>query len=260
MRRRRWRSTLVPEEVWASGCPAYGALSMSFFWTPDQAEGVASSRRSGSMNSPLFDIGICVRPMPGEARGGDFAVAVRRERRAVAVLIDVAGHGMGSFVVGRPVAQHLTEIAKEPRRLTPSLLLSAANELLRDTQGAAVAAAVVENNRACVASLGNVRCLRVHLRSDRSAHCTRISSRDGLVGVRFHSAKEQTFDFGRNELLIMHSDGVGRNIGDWSVSEMYAGRAASIARAIVSRYGRDTDDASCLVIKPRAPEESRSEG
>lgn len=202
------------------------------------------------MTEAAFEIGSFVRPKPGQVYSGDFIITARREAGALVALIDVAGHGHPAFATGQPTTERLKALAHQPHCDIVSLLVSA-HELFQGTQGAAVGAAMVDNDRAVFAGVGNIRCLHIAVDSYCRARVTHLASRDGLVGVRLRTPNEQEFHLTQRDLLVLHSDGVGSSLGDWDVSEIYAGSPSSVARAIVNRYGRDSDDASCIVIRHR---------
>ena len=185
---------------------------------------------------------------PGYLHSGDFPIVFQDSDKSVAVLIDVAGHGYSAFKVGRPAAASCESlIATED--CSPSGLLRTVDTYFRNTQGAAVGVVVVQHGQAVFASVGNVKCLHITIDAHRKLHRTHLTSCDGLVGVRFRTPREERVAVGSGDILLLHTDGVSQRMKDTVLSEVYAGNASSIARAVVERFGRTSDDASCIALR-----------
>ena len=195
-----------------------------------------------------LDIGSYFRPMRRNLHCGDFVLLARTESVNVVGIVDIAGHGYHAFNAGRPVVAKLKQLISESVT-DPVHILEAAHELLKGSPGAAVGVLAIEGDSAVFAGVGNIRCLHVMIDNDHNAKCLYIASRDGLVGVRLHTPYVHKIALSPGHLIILHSDGVGSSLGDWNVRQMYTGSSLSVAKAIVDRYGRDSDDASCAVVR-----------
>ena len=124
-------------------------------------------------------------------------------------------------------------------------LMLGLHEHLRGTLGAAVGLAHLDpaNGRLRHVGVGNTR-----LRSFGTAN-RRLTSRDGTVGQRLRGPVEESLVLAPGDLVLLTTDGIREHFGPESYPGLYGDTAATVARAVVARFGRDHDDASCLALR-----------
>ena len=76
-----------------------------------------------------------------------------------------------------------------------------------------------------------------------------LTSKDGIVGSNMHSLRMETTRLESGDILVLTTDGVKER---FSLNDLPAPREsspASIARLLLRRFGKDYDDAACIVLK-----------
>ena len=191
-----------------------------------------------------FEVGaICV-PVTGEKRCGD-GWAVREEMDGIDLLVcDGLGHG--------PVAAEATDLAlatfvEKPDRKAGALL-EYLHGALRSTRGAAVLAGrldIVANSLTC-AGIGNIAGFVMSQPKPKG-----LVSMNGIVGHQIHKVKDFAYDYGPNDVLILHSDGITTH---WKLDEfpgLLTRPASLIAGVLYKHFKRGKDDATVVVVRRR---------
>ncbi len=173
---------------------------------------------------------------------GDAFLFKQWGNEALAGVIDGLGHG--------PFAQRASQTARHyiEQHSDRSIadLFREADRACRATRGVVMALARFDLRAAqlMVASVGNVE-----LRMVGSPVRFHPAVRRGIVGLNAPQAVPSTHPWTRNSLLIMHSDGVRAN-WDWREFEGLATEPpAVIARTLLSRLGKNDDDATVVVLR-----------
>jgi hypothetical protein len=188
-----------------------------------------------------LDVAVSVRPMLGEAVSGDTAFGVERGEGVVLALADGTGHGPEA----RTVAERLEATVRGSASSRPGELLDLLDRALRGLVGAAAGVAHVEPARKQLvyAGVGNV-VARVFGREE-----LRLVSANGIVGQRFRVPVEQRVALEERDVFVMHSDGISERFDRHALPELDWAPAAKLAALLLSRYGKEHDDASCLVAR-----------
>jgi anti-sigma regulatory factor (Ser/Thr protein kinase) len=189
-------------------------------------------------------IGAVCLPMPGEEACGD-ACAVSAPGGSTTVLVaDGLGHGPEA---ARASATALRTLAARPG-LLPGPLIDAVHAASRSTRGMALAAANIphDGGELVFAGVGNITACLI---SDNDSR--QLMSHNGTVGHNVRKIQEFKFAWPKNGMLILYSDGVGRQ---WDL-DTYPGLAVChpslIAGVLYRDHARDRDDACVLVAKGR---------
>jgi anti-sigma regulatory factor (Ser/Thr protein kinase) len=187
-------------------------------------------------------IGVWSRPHPNETANGDaYFVGVRGARKLYAV-IDGLGHGSGA----KAASDVALTLLKEWRGESLEQVLQAAHDALRATRGAVMSAVVIDTDAQSFefAGVGNVA-VRVF---DAPQRITPIST-NGTLGARLGQIRVWTHPWAAGATCVMASDGISAT---WEM-DAYPGllkRSPQLLSAVLMRdYGRDSDDATVLVIR-----------
>lgn len=194
-------------------------------------------------SGPVQTGAVCL-PMPGEIECGD-ACAVSQSAGSTTLLVaDGLGHG--------PEAARASAVATgtlEARAaLPPGQLIDAIHAAARSTRGMALAAANIphDGGELVFAGVGNISACLI---SDNASR--QLMSHNGTVGHNVRKIQEFRFEWPRNGMLILNSDGLGRQ---WDL-DAYPGLAmchpSLIAGILYRDFARDRDDACVLVAKGR---------
>ena len=204
------------------------------------------SRRGPTAPQPAFDIGVVRVPKRGESECGDaWGMVSDDDGRATFTVADGLGHG--SFAA--EASRRAVELGAEHPTEQPAAVLGAIHAGLRATRGAAVAVAEVTRDATTVrfAGLGNIAGALVSPTGSRS-----LVSHNGIAGHELRKIQEFTYDWPRDGLLVMHSDGISAR---WDLGRYpgLAQRHPSVVAGVLYRdFSRGRDDALIVVVRPTA--------
>jgi hypothetical protein len=184
------------------------------------------------------------RPCLGERVSGDVALAIAVEQKLLVVLIDVLGHGaeanslameMSEYVTQHPIAEPLEMILKLHERFKGSRG-SAGGVAVLDTRTSDVAFAGVGNPSFRV--LGPSRSVMLPVSA-------------GIIGAQIRTPIVHHAQLNAGELLLGCSDGVAESFQLSDYPQILSHGAWAVARSVVHRFGKDYDDATCIVARRR---------
>ncbi len=189
-----------------------------------------------------WEIGLRTRPMPGELRCGDLALALEMADGLLLALVDGTGHGENAALAADRIRVHLTSWASADLKT----LMQGAHQALLGTVGAAVSLLFVSPRlmHARYLGVGNTGLAR------RAGASWRPVSKDGMLGHRLPTLLEQGTDLASGDLLVLWTDGLGGMPDAVSPRDTMRG-AQELADGLVERQGKAHDDAGCMVLRWR---------
>lgn len=156
-------------------------------------------------------------------------------------LVDVLGHGKQAYNVACLANDYLE------RHFTDDLvcLMQGLHEHLKGTLGAVAAFCRLDINTGdfVYVGIGNIT---VRILGPRAC---KMVSRDGVIGYRIPSVKEQRHIFYPGDILMMHSDGIREHFNTLDCTSMLSDTAETIAKGILEKFGKQDDDASCIALR-----------
>lgn len=185
--------------------------------------------------------GVASRSLSGETVNGDAWTVEQAGTRCRVAVIDGLGHG--------PAAAEASNAARETLRQHPDLdpieALAACHKALSRTRGASVSVAQIDPDahRVTYAAVGNVE-----TRLWRGEKGPRLMNYRGIVGVRVPTFRSFDYRLDGPWLLVMHSDGVSARFEISEVLGLAGSSPQSLAETILNTWGRETDDATVLVV------------
>ncbi len=183
-------------------------------------------------------IGCASRPKPGEEVCGDRWLVVPRDEGLLVAVADGLGHGPQAAAAATAACRCLEQGAASAPL---DDLLRECDRAIAATRGAAVTVCFVDVVRGELrhAGVGNVE---VHA---LAAAPIRPVTMPGVVGGGFRRAVQTAFPLHAGDLVAVFSDGVSSRLQ----LERYRHRdAQAAADAILHDWGKDHDDATCVVI------------
>jgi anti-sigma regulatory factor (Ser/Thr protein kinase) len=187
-------------------------------------------------------IGAWSRPHPKESVNGDaYFINVRGQLTLYAV-VDGLGHGQGAQEAAGVALDALNDWRGEPLEQ----VLHAAHDALRSTRGAVMSAVIIDRAAESFqyAGVGNVM-VRVFNTPERISPL----STNGTLGARLGQIRVWTYPWIEGATCVLASDGIS---AAWEM-DSYPGllqRSPQLMAGILMRdYGRDSDDATVLVIR-----------
>ena len=200
------------------------------------------NRDPSSAASEAFEWAAYNRPFLGERVSGDVAIAVPMETKLLVVLIDVLGHGAEANGLATQMADY---VGKHPVAV-PSTMIENLHKAFKGSRGAAAGCAVLDarTHRVVFAGVGNP-----NFRILSSSNSMALPVVDGIIGREIRTPREHSAQLLAKDLLIACSDGVAENFQLADYPQIFSHGVQSIVRSVVRRFGKDYDDASCIVVR-----------
>ena len=195
--------------------------------------------RSGT----TLETGAVCLPVAGEQECGDaWAMVEPSAGRSVLMVADGLGHGPAAALASSAAIETLRSNASHE----PAEVLQAAHQALRGTRGAAVAVALVDQNRRQVkfSGVGNISAVVIGTESRHG-----MVSHSGTIGMDARKFQEFIYPWMPGSLLLMHSDGLSTQ---WKLerrSPLASSHLALIAGSLYREHGRIRDDVTVVVAR-----------
>lgn len=183
-----------------------------------------------------------VRPHRSERLSGDAVVLGWIQDRVLVALIDALGHGPRAAQIAEKATQALRGVA----RADVLLAIDAVDQALRQSDGAAIGVVVVDprDGRYEAAAVGNVS-VRVIGGND-----LRLDWTEGTVGATYRRPAVRSGNLGPG-VLVLYSDGISDRFTGADYPGVASDEPSVASRSIVDRFGKDYDDAACVVLRWR---------
>lgn len=184
-----------------------------------------------AMRALLMDLSEC----------GDIGFVREYDNKCFLALVDVLGHGSEARKVAIRAAEYLEENYGE----NLMCILNGLHEHLKGTRGAVVSLCHFDSYSARLkhVGIGNIS-VRIF-----GGIPIRLVSKDGIVGYGTIRPQVQELTLRRGEILLMHSDGIKEHFDVIECTDLLGETAESIAFGIMNRFGKRSDDSSCVVLK-----------
>ncbi len=203
-----------------------------------------------------YEYAVASRTLAGERRCGDAAlVCASGDDGILVAVVDGLGHGDEAALAAEVAIRTLREHAGLP----VVSLFQRCHENLQRTRGAAIALAVIEISSQTVnwGGVGNVEGILAGTGHAWPCNKQYLTNRGGVVGYRLPAVRASQVPILPGDLLIFASDGVDEC---FTLGELRYGVPDVMARAILDRHGKVTDDALVLVLRWRGPVAGKSSG
>lgn len=205
------------------------------------SEGARSAMRVAQAEALDDRIGVVCVPIRGETEcGDDWRIAVARQRISVLV-VDGLGHGPNAATAAASATARFPQVADR----VPELVVAELDNALRDTRGAALSVAVIDegSRTARFCGVGNVEA-RV-IGGQRTEH---FILQNGIVGHTMPTLRAGAMPWPEGGRLVMHSDGISARWHPDSYPGLTAAHPALMAGVIYRDFARERDDATVLVL------------
>ena len=181
------------------------------------------------------------RPCFGELVSGDAAIVRSRNGTLFLAMVDVLGHGPKAYELAVQIRAFLES---EWQGDVIGTMMSL-HDTIQGSIGAAAGLASLDlaSGRLRYAGVGNTV---VRKFGDGSI---RLPSTDGVIGSRMRSPRAHELQLGQEEVLVFYTDGIKDRFKMSEYPQLIYESARSVARKIVRTYGKQFDDATCLVVR-----------
>lgn len=180
------------------------------------------------------------RPKVGELENGD-GVMVRQERtRTLCAVVDALGHGP---VAARVTSEALRCLAQVDLNQDVESLIAAMHLSLRHGRGAAVMVALFDGQTVHCGGVGNVE---LRTRGTRVP----VIPTPGILGQSHRALRVASASLLPGDRLALFSDGLSSRLELDDTRNLAPDAACDL---LMERYGRNTDDATVLVVDVETP-------
>ncbi|GGG06001.1 stage II sporulation protein E [Pontibacter amylolyticus] len=198
-----------------------------------------------------YEIGSVMVPKPKEVDCGDGYAVIHHERGAYLLALDGLGHGTHA----QEAAQLAVKTFCEDPVHDPALALQVIHNSIRRTRGAVGFAASIDitQNKFTYCGIGNIAGKLFSMESSLgSMSYKNVISYNGILGHNVPGTfNNQSLDWNRNKVLIVHSDGLKSR---WDLSRypnLQGHLPTTIAAVLYKDHSRQTDDTLVLVCKAK---------
>jgi anti-sigma regulatory factor (Ser/Thr protein kinase) len=187
-------------------------------------------------------IGVWSRPRLGEEVNGDAYFIGERGGSELFAVVDGLGHGYGAREAAKVALASLELWDGEP----PDEVLGAVHDVLRSTRGAVMGAVVLDRSEGAFyySGVGNVE-----VRVLGSPEPVRPIPNNGTLGARLTGIRVWTYRWSEGTTIVLASDGLSAS-WDMNAYPGLLGKSPQLLAGVLLRdYGRDSDDATVLVVR-----------
>lgn len=200
-------------------------------------QGAPAARRA------MIEWAVASMPLAGQKRSGDLCVVEPFADGTLVGVIDGAGHGEEA----RKAADTAATILKAHSSDSVDSLMRRCHEGLLGGRGAAmtlVSISASDHTLSCL-GVGNVEGVLLR-RCPGSRKREGIVQRGGVVGFRLPPLHTTKMDCGRDDLLVLATDGIRPGFVNDLLSEA---STQQMADDILTRFARGSDDALVLLVR-----------
>jgi serine phosphatase RsbU (regulator of sigma subunit) len=188
-----------------------------------------------------FNYGISSKPFGQETVSGDLGFVKVLDDIIFLSAIDVAGHGIKAAKIARTILSFLQMNCS----MNLPELVKKLHESLKGTRGCAGSFCRINISDFELEYLGvGDTKAKVFGEDDKN-----FFNRPGIIGYVLPILKCQNYTLKYSDVLVCHSDGVKSH---FQINSLHIGKNESsltIAKSIISQYGKESDDSICVVLK-----------
>jgi serine phosphatase RsbU (regulator of sigma subunit) len=185
--------------------------------------------------------GAVVRPKHGQTVSGDTYVVEPFGATGLQVaVID----GLGGGVEAARAAIGAAEVIRGAPGEDPAELMRRSHQALHGTRGAVLALLTFNLAARSVSyiGVGNIGA-QVY-----SANAIKPISKNGIIGYRLPQLLKLAYSYNSGDTFVLYSDGISSRLNLDSTIDL-AQAPQQLAETILLRYGKDTDDATVVVVR-----------
>lgn len=191
---------------------------------------------------PYIDLGMNYKALLGdEEECGDIGFIKEYSDHCFLALVDILGHGREA----RKVAIYAKNYLENNYTKDIVDVMNGLHECLRGTRGAvaAICNLNISSGELEYVGIGNIT-VRVS-----GIGSYRVLPKDGIIGYRIQKPHKQVLKLYNGETLILYSDGIKEHFNSFECESLFKEDAGDMAEDILKSFGKNDDDASCIVLK-----------
>ena len=196
---------------------------------------------NSSTDAGVLVSGIAL-PYPGEHLCGDGWWCHQAGGRALAILTDGLGHGLGAA----EASQEAIATFRRHVSSTPADILACIHDALKKTRGAVAGIVAISHaqRELTYAGVGNISASLISGDTSRG-----LMSHNGTLGMVVSRIQEIHAEWVPDSVFVMHSDGLQTKWDLSSYCGLISRHPALVCGALIRDFRRHRDDAGVVVIK-----------
>lgn len=193
------------------------------------------------MTEKIADIAFFGRACRGEHYSGDLAFVHEQEGKIFVAMVDAAGHGRSAHKIANKVETILRSAETDDLAALVVLL----HEQLKGSSGAVIIAGNLETENMVFnfVQMGDSHG-KIFGPGRRS-----LVGQAGMLGQAIRTPIIRNERLSEGEFLVLCTDGVSERYDLDDIQGYRSMSADALARRIVGQFGKDHDDATCLVVR-----------
>ncbi len=172
---------------------------------------------------------------------GDTGLIKEFDNKVFIAIVDVLGHGNEAYKLA--VICH--DFLEKNYRNDLIETMRALHEYIKGSRGAAAGLCLLDTNAGILkyVGVGNITARKFGLNR------VRLVSTNGIVGYAIKTLKEETMKLNDGDVFVLYTDGVQEHFELGDYPEILRDEAKTIATHIIQQFGKDEDDATCIVVR-----------
>jgi phosphoserine phosphatase RsbX len=189
----------------------------------------------------VLEYASMIRPCHGESLSGDAVVVRQLEDGIFVAIVDVLGHGAEANKLTHVIDDYLSRYGSRD----VALVMRHLHQHIKGSRGAAAGLCAIDSVSGSVeyVGIGNTAIRRLGKTE------TRLVSQDGVLGQNMRTPLLQSFRLEPGEVIVLYTDGVSDRFSPGDYPSVLHHPVQEVARNIVQRFGKDHDDAACIVVR-----------
>ncbi|MDX5420345.1 MAG: SpoIIE family protein phosphatase [Hymenobacteraceae bacterium] len=212
---------------------------------------VYKSGSTSSLSGKRYDIGSVMVPKPKEMDCGDGFAVIHKEHGIYLLALDGLGHGTNA----KEASQLAVQTFCEQPQSNPANSLRTIHTAIRRTRGAVgfVAFLDIQHQKLSYCGIGNIAGKLFTIDgSVMNMPYKNVISYNGILGHNIPGTfNNQSLEWNRNKILVVHSDGLKSRWDLGKYPSLHRHMATTIAAVLYKDHGRHTDDTLVLVCKAK---------
>jgi serine/threonine protein phosphatase PrpC len=191
------------------------------------------------IDNSTIDFFIAEKPL--ELVNGDTGFINVYEKQLFVGIVDGAGHGLEAH----SIAQASRDFIEKNKDTELPELMSKLHNNLRGTRGAVAIIGKLDHDASQFhyVGIGNIVLRKFGNISERAI------TQDGVIGYQIRTPNEKIMQITSGDILIMHTDGLASTFDINDYPEILRDNAEVIANNLIDKFGKNNDDATCVVIR-----------
>lgn len=210
--------------------------------SPENGSKVKMGDKVNMKKNPPADYYYLVRPLINSLECGDAGIIKEFDGKIFFGLIDVLGHGKDAY----KLAVITREFLEKNYQHEPVEIIKRLHEHIKGTRGLVAGIGILDlkSNLLKYAGMGNIS-----LKICNQNKTKNIIYKDGIIGYIISTPRQEEIKLFPNEAIIVYTDGVKERFTLKNCPELLHEDAKTMAARIIQKFGRESDDAACIVIK-----------